>query len=312
LKSALIVWLYNVSQYGVRHEHNQEISRRVVFSNVIFISLPLVYLLFMLLDYQSFLNLFNTFKFDQYVVPIIMAICVFCIGLNYLNYTLLSRLIFIISWPLLLHLIPIFIHHSPIDYTIAFPMGIIFHSLIIQLVFSHSKEKLLFWTAILLNFITLIYASDILIYASDGQHSLIQLLTNSYYLLDIILYWLLFNLVMFYVILVIEAYINKVDKSYTIVNFQKKELKKFNQSLEKKVALRTSELMLQNEKLRSYAYFNAHELKGPFCRIKGLLYLKSLDKLTTDDNVQINKRIDFDIIELEKTITKIQHLVNED
>lgn len=266
----------------------------------------------MLLDYQSFLNLFITFEFDQYVVPIIIGICIFSIRLNYLNYTLLSRLIFIISWPFLLHIIPIFLQHAPIDYAIAFPMGLIFHSLLIQLMLSHSKEKVLFWAAILLNFITLIYASEILIYATQGINDVAELLTDPYYVLDSILYWLLFNLVMFYVILVIEEYISKVGESYTLAKNQKEDLSKLNLSLEEKVTERTSELMLQNEKLINYAFFNAHELRGPFCRIKGLLYLKSLDNLTTDDLNQINNRLNNDIIELEKTIHKIQQLVNED
>lgn len=312
MKTSLFVWLDNVTQFGVKHEYDHEIKRRIVFSNVIFISLPVVYILFMLLDYQAFLNLFITFKFDQYVVPIIIGICIFSLRLNYLDHTLLSRIIFIVSWPFLLHLIPIFLQHAPTDYAIAFPMGLIFHSLIIQLMLSHSKEKLLFWIAITLNLITLTYASDILIYASLGVNGAIELLTHHYYVLDSILYWLLFNLVMFYVILVIEAYISKVGDSYTLAKNQKEDLRKLNLSLEEKVAQRTSELMLQNEKLINYAFFNAHELRGPFCRIKGLLYLKSLDNLTTDDLYQINKRLNLDIIELEKTIHKIQQLVNED
>lgn len=197
MKTSLSVRLHNVTQFGVSYENDQEIRRRIVFSNVIFISLPIVYFLFMLLDYESFLKLFVTFKFDQYVVPIIIVICIFNLRLNYVKYTLLSRLIFIISWPFLLHIIPIVLQHAPIDYSIAFPMGLIFHSMLIQLMLSHSKEKFLFWAAMLLNFITLIYVSDILIFASLGTNGAIDLLNSPYYLLDSILYWLLFNLVMF-------------------------------------------------------------------------------------------------------------------
>lgn len=113
-------------------------------------------------------------------------------------------------------------------------------------------------------------------------------------------------------ILVIEAYISKVGDSYTLAKIQKEDLRKLNLNLEEKVTQRTSELMLQNEKLINYAYFNAHELRGPFCRIKGLIYLKSLDNLSDDDLNQINKRLDHDIIELDRTIHKIQQLVNED
>lgn len=312
MKTLLFSKLYKITQFGVGLENDYEIRRRIVFSNVIFSSLPIVYILFMLIDYQSFIHLFVTFEFDQYVVPIIIAICIFCLRLNYLNYTLLSRLIFIICWPFLLHLIPIFLQHSPIDYAIAFPMGLIFHSLLIQLMLSHSKEKLLFWVAIIFNFITLMYASEILIYASIGVNSVTELLNNPYYLLDSILYWLLFNLVMFYVILVIEEYISKVDDSYVLAKIQEEDLRKLNLSLEEKVAQRTSELIQQNEKIINYAFFNAHELKGPFCRIKGLLYLKTLDNITADDHDQINSRLKLDINELEKTINKIQLLVNED
>lgn len=310
--TSLFTWLNNATQFGVAHESVNEIKRRIVFSNVIFISLPIVYLIFMLIDYESFINLFNTFKFDQYIVPIVIIICLFCLWLNHVNHTILSRILFIISWPFLLHIIPIIIQNSPIDYTLALPIGIIFHSILIQLMISHSKERILFWVVIILNLLTLIYASDILIYASIGINSTMELITDAYYLLDSILYWLLFNLVMFYVILVLEEYISKVDVSYKLVKHQQSELKKLNLNLEEKVSQRTSELQLKNDKLTNYAHLNAHELNGSFCRIKGLLYLKSLNDLTSSDIEEINARLSLNIIELEITINKIQAIVNED
>ena len=52
---------------------------------------------------------------------------------------------------------------------------------------------------------------------------------------------------------------------------------------------RTSEIKKQNERLMEYAYFNAHNLRGPVARILGLIYL--LDKDFPEDGYSDYKKM---------------------
>lgn len=305
-------WLYNLTRLGTFPEAEDDISRRIIFSNVIFISLPLVYLIFMIIDYESFLQPIHLLRFDQFIVPIVIFICVCCLVLNKVRFTKFSRIIFIILWPFLLHIIPIKLLETPLDYYIAFPFGIVFHSLLIQLMFSHLKEWFLFWFCLVLNFAVLVFASDILIYFVNPENLPNELAMDRYYTLDGILYWLLFNLVMFYVLYVVETYIKKVNDSKKMIESQKEKLNQLNQNLEGIVKKRTIELEKQNTKLVNYAYYNAHLLRAPFCRIKGLVHLQELLKDTDGSTNEVELRLRDSIDEFEEVIIKINEIVHEE
>ncbi|UII30829.1 hypothetical protein LVD17_21280 [Fulvivirga ulvae] len=62
-----------------------------------------------------------------------------------------------------------------------------------------------------------------------------------------------------------------------------------NDKLEEMVLERTSEVNKQNKRLMEYAYFNAHNLRGPVARILGLIYL--LDKDFPEDPYRDYKKM---------------------
>jgi hypothetical protein len=312
MTNSLLHWLSDLNRFGIRDASEGEISRRIAFSNVIYISLPVVYLLFMIIDFQSFFQPLSTLRFDQFIVPIEIAICLFCLWLNKKNVTTISRVLFLVTWPFFMHLIPIMLLETPIDYYLAFPFGLVFHALLIQLMVSYRKEPFLFWALIFLNFVSVVFAPQILIFfvATGVQPN--PIVFDDYFLLDTVLYWLLFNLVMFYILEVIEKYLKKLNSSYVLIEAQRNELKALNHDLEHQVRQRTSSLENQNKKLRGYAYYNAHLLRGPFCRIQGLVHLLNTIESTEEKEGEIMPRLSENIQELETVIKKIQLIVNSE
>jgi len=304
-------WYLDLSKLGVKADYEDDVSRRIVFSNVVFISLPIVYLIFMIIDYESYIIDPYSLKFDQVVVPIIIATCFLCLWLNRLGKTIISRILFIGLWPLLLHIIPIKLHQTPPDYFLAYPLGLVFHGMLIQLMFSHNKERKLFWVGILLNVLAMGSSSAVLLYFDVNHDIPAGMLKDKYYLYDTILYWLLFNLVTFYILYIIESYIKRMNSSKELIAKQKEKLNELNQNLEELVLQRTQELENQNEKLRQHAFFNAHLLRGPFCRIQGLVQLQELpgnDSL----NSEIRSKMKESVEELDARIREIQRLVEND
>ena len=303
-------WVSNIAGLGVTSEHEDDVSMRIVFSNVVFLTLPIVYLIFMIIDYKSYAIPFDQLRFDELVVPIVIVMCLFNLWLNSTGNTKLSRVLFISLWPLLLHLIPIQLLHTPSDYYLAYPFGIVFHAMLIQLMFSHRKEMVLFFPFMLINITGMVFAPSVLTYFDLDRDIPRELVGDTYYLLDGILYWLLFNLVTFYILHVIETYIRRVNRSKELIENQTRELNALNHNLEVLVSKRTSELEEQNEKLRKHAFFNAHLLRGPFCRIQGLIELQELAGIRSQETAEIKLRLRDSVAELDARIREIQKLVD--
>jgi light-regulated signal transduction histidine kinase (bacteriophytochrome) len=108
---------------------------------------------------------------------------------------------------------------------------------------------------------------------------------------------------------VVEINITRIRNSKSLIESQKNELNKFNQHLEKEVHERTSKLEEQNDKLKKHAFYNAHLLRGPFCRIQGLIQLEELVQNTDADKQEIRKRLQESINELDTRIKEIQEIV---
>jgi signal transduction histidine kinase len=196
---------------------------------------------------------------------------------------------------------------------VAFPLGIIFHAILIQVMISRKKEPILFWLLLALNSVTLLISPKVLLYFVAHGDIPDPLVFDPYYLLDIILYWLLFNLVVFYGLLATEHYIKQVNGARIKIEQQKEELTQLNQNLEQMVHERTKTLEDQNKKLISYAFYNAHMLQAPFCRIQGLV---QLIELTSSNNAptdhEIEARLIESVTEMEQVIDKMRQIIQSE
>jgi hypothetical protein len=304
-----IKWFSKLSRLGINKNHSDNINRRIIFSNIVFLCLPVVYLVFMAIDYKSYLKPIYLQAFDQYVIPIIILVCIAGLILNKYGLNLLSRITFIVLWPILLHHIPIILLKTPLDYSIAYPFGLVFHAILIQLMISHSQERLFFGSLLTANILLLVFLPSTLNYFDTDKDLPEGLIDYKYYYYDCILYWLLFNLLTFYILFVIERYIKKLNDSKVIIERQKNELHYLNQSLETIIAQRTAELQQQNEKLKNHAHYNAHLLRGPFCRVQGLIQIQELIKFGSNEMNEIKKKLDLSLLELDTRIREIQNLV---
>lgn len=328
LSQKLIDWTY----FGTQSTRDEATRRHIIFSNVTFLTLPIVYFLFMLIDYETFSKVENLFRFDRMIVPVMILITGFCLFLNKIGATSISRILFLTAWLLLLHVIPIVVLNTPIDYYLAFPLGIIFHSVLIHFCFSARKEPMKFWPFLAANFIIMINARIILVSNDLSPESENLLRIDPYFILDTILYWLLFNILFYYLFRVIEYYVADINNARKLISKQREDLvqKNFeletavyslglinrqmedlNKNLESKVSERTHQLRLHSEKLLRFAFINAHQLRGPFCRIKGLIMLRNTISRPTGEEETINTMLMESLDELDGITTKLQRTVEE-
>jgi tetratricopeptide (TPR) repeat protein len=83
------------------------------------------------------------------------------------------------------------------------------------------------------------------------------------------------------------------------------EIQKINENLEGIVTERTQQIQAQNQKLMEYAFFTAHEVRGPVARILGLIELSKIRDLSDDDRRQIMIRLEDATTELDDIIRQI-------
>lgn len=121
-----------------------------------------------------------------------------------------------------------------------------------------------------------------------------------------------------------EAQRNKeLERLNTQLKAQKQMLYKIIQELyekEKDNLLKSEELIaqkeeieLQNQKLLEYAFYNAHNVRGPLARILGLVYLlkREADKIGFIDNDQYLEKLSESANELDLAVREMSHFLNE-
>jgi hypothetical protein len=94
-----------------------------------------------------------------------------------------------------------------------------------------------------------------------------------------------------------------------LLEIKTKEVEEINESLEHKVAVRTTELNNLNSKLTDIAFTNAHVIRGPICRLVGL---KNLLTLLTDEKerLQLIEHMQDSIEELDAITRKTSDQLN--
>jgi signal transduction histidine kinase len=327
----MIAFIQKLIHQGTNENFADGHNRRLIYTNIIYITLPLVYTLFVLIDIPHYLKPIHELQWDQFIFIVEIVICIASLYLNRIGHSKAGRLLFILSWPLLMHIIPIWYQKTPSDYYLAYPVGLIFHALLIHLMFSRRKEAALFWPLLILNFVLVLTSISLLLKNEDNPTpELVALVNDKYYYLVIILYYLLFSLLIFLLIQAIEYLFIDIAKANQVIQEQKEEVtaineeltqsnhaltrlneevNSLNQNLEGIIAKRTEELAQKNERLTEYAFYNAHKLRAPFCRIKGLLQLKAIS--TPEEQKQIDSLVQTELEDLDKLIREIQRIVSE-
>lgn len=87
---------------------------------------------------------------------------------------------------------------------------------------------------------------------------------------------------------------------------EKAKVEESNFLLEEKVAQRTESLRQQNERLRAYAFFNAHNLRGPVANILGLISLTQSDDFTIEEKMAFVSKLAQAAKQLDASVRQIQ------
>lgn len=99
-------------------------------------------------------------------------------------------------------------------------------------------------------------------------------------------------------------------KQQLLLESKQRQIEELNDSLEKKVTLRTTELKLRNEQLTKFAFINAHDIRGPVCRLQGLRNLLLIAE-KEEDVMMLRDYISSCVEELDVITRKAARLLEE-
>lgn len=103
----------------------------------------------------------------------------------------------------------------------------------------------------------------------------------------------------------------EVRQQNELLKQKSEEVEKINQSLETRVAHRTRELLDKNRQLAEYAFINSHLLRGPLCRILGLINLFDYSEIRLREN-ELIERLKISSKELDEVVSKINETIDHD
>ncbi len=258
-------------------------NRSISFSNGVYVTLPVVYIVFIILQIEDYLVPPSELVWDQFIVPLFVVFCGFFLYLNRIKKTLLSRLSLLLTWPLLFHIIPIIQQNSPDDYYIAYPFGLVFHGIMIHALISRKNYPILYWSLVLINFLAVINIMDVLhSFDVDKTYESVMIFGNRLYGMVGLLYWLLFNLTTFYLVEAMDINLNRMSTDKELIEHQRNEIRESFEKLRE-----TQSQLVQSEKQASIGTLvsgMAHELNNPLNIVSGGLEVieKSLSKVLTD------------------------------
>jgi signal transduction histidine kinase len=255
----------------------EELKRKIRLSNLIYwitLTLLMVFEVTRLLtEFEEAVQL-NTF--DGWVPFLLCGVAIVSILLNRFQFWKISRIIFLVSWIILVNVMPVLFSRISAGSYFVHPVLCIISSLMIHLFFSWYEDR---WTYLL--FLTssfiLTASSFYFLSGNDVLESYKQLPLNKVPILSIYLMsWVFINMTLVYVYRINwKAYVELQEKNGII--------EKLNLDLEAKVEKRTKRLREQNQKLSEFAFVNSHVLRAPVSRILGLVNLLLRSELPQAD-----------------------------
>jgi hypothetical protein len=301
---------------GVKEGMDSETRRVIYLTNGMYLTVILLSAIYLIVFYpfEPVQLDFNTW------VPII----IFITGLASLvlaTYHLhtLAKTVFMLIWILFVTVLPVVITGTQKDSYILHPFYCILSSVMVHLLFSYYKERVVYISFLIIVWSLILFSVEFISYYQLPDNGKATLFVNGFFKWRVItfIFAAFFNITIFYVLQINHDFYSALQKRNETISEQNQQLEEQRKSLqvltnqlEEKVAKRTEILNKQNVQLSEYSFFNAHILRAPISRIRGLLNLLS-HKLDNDEEARVRGLLKENMAELDQAISLINNKLQQ-
>lgn len=302
------VKIKNLFNAGVNNVLDQDVRRRVISSNVVLVTISLILLIVLLLNAKRYWT-HGLPSFRAPIPVVLFIVSIGCIALNHFRYFFLSKLIFFLSWTVLITAFPVWRPVSVYGYFLHPVFGII-SSTMALLMFSFRKEKFAYLFFLSFSIGITVCSFEFMEYFDTENVAATVLTYTTKFRMHIypLFFSIFFNLVLIYVLRINGMFFDRQQEQHTTIVNQNKQLdetrqrlEQVNNQLENRVRHRTLELMEQNTRLTEYPFFHAHVLRAPVSRIRGLLNLLNMP-IESEEELKVRDMLSQTMKELDDTI----------
>jgi signal transduction histidine kinase len=323
--------LNRIWKIGVTESMDLEDQKLVIFSNGIYVITGSL-LLMAELVMGGISTVLRNPSLQTFTPFMMIGVAVFCLVLNKFHFFLISRILFLLSWTFIISVLST-ITRGPTPNSYFFhPVYIILFSPIIHLLFSRPRDRYVLLCFLLMSVASVFFSVDFLMAfdhsANPGPLNVRSL--NNFRIIFTTL-WLILNLLMAYVLKTNWDFILEMRQQKEVIALQRKQLQVqneelssandkltflneqvhlLNEVLEKRVEERTQELTDRNKILSDYAFMNAHLLRTPVSRIKGLINLFQISEDPQEKKI-IEESLLNSAEELDQVVHSISKKLNE-
>ncbi|MCU0428877.1 MAG: hypothetical protein MUF42_02810 [Cytophagaceae bacterium] len=235
-----------------------------------------------ILIFLSILAVIHTILFEDFTTILRLSLNLVCMlvayGLSRSNHLVLAKIILCLSPGVFSLLLPTLWGDVPEVHFFWFPLAAVAYSIFPYLFFDYVRERKLFFALVLFHLFLAIFIPVKMNSGKVLSETNLKILGSVSFITAYTIMYLLINLCVLALV--------------SINKFYESHIEALNDSLEKTVSQRTSELMERNIQLNQYAYMNSHKVRGPLARIMGLLEL-----LKEEKNPEEQKNIQHKLLE---------------
>lgn len=322
-------------EYGLKESTDIDVRRHVVFSNLVYVLVGSILIAHVLIS----TIISPPFPLERYIPLVLVCVAALSFFLNTAGFHLFSRIFFVINWFAWVSFIPmVIIGPTQVSYFTSITYFIVF-SPVIQLFFSMSREGPYLIAFMVASFLLTFFYFDILMMFDRTAHPQVPLSKSVLSLkVNYLTLWTFLNILMMYILRINRRFYAEIKAQKEIIEKQQLQLRDsndelalrnadltkanheltslnqqvrtMNHELEDRVGERTRELLERNEKLTEYAFMNAHLLRSPVSRIKGLINLFGITK-EAEEKERVQSLLNETAEELDHVIHTISERLNK-
>ncbi len=302
---------FNLFKVGISDEMGSEFRRVTTLTNIVYVLIFFLLLPYLIYFLPAYLKLENhTFRSSVPWLAWFSAIIGF--ALNAMRRHLISKVFFITAWILFVAIVPVVTGGNHVMSLFMHPFYCIATSVMVHYVFSQKHERYWYYFFVVVVWVLIIFSYEFILYYNPDLNVSLYF-PNGFFRWRMIILMLaaFFNASIIYLIQLNYDFYSALKKrnetiseQYKALEHQRKDLEELKQMLEEKVVARTQLLLEQNNQLREYTFFNSHVLRAPVSRIRGLLYLLSVET-SPDEEKRIRALLAESMIELDQAIKAI-------